>query len=232
MPVRELPTATRESATKCGTLGLLAVSDCLSVRADTELTLSCPCRPIFGLLVNFSGHCGDGGSGGKEVWVEKGQQLIAGWLIGPLHPRGDTRQLPLTGRGHSRGGRSQGCGMLIPARNRVKAANFGRANHPRTMLCLTTLPYWSCCRSRSLAFTVLPCYVHILGSLPGTGSSLNVTWTVWLPGWRGPKDTPNLAPPRASTWVDTFTPVGEETRISRLPSPASPASTVRNQVLS
>jgi len=38
--------------------------------------------------VNFSGHCGDGGSGGKEVWVEKGQQLIAGWLIGPLHPRG------------------------------------------------------------------------------------------------------------------------------------------------
>ena len=45
--------------------------------------------------------------------------------------------------------------MLIPARNRVKAANFGRANHPRTMLCLTTLPYWSCCRSRSLAFTVL-----------------------------------------------------------------------------
>ena len=23
------------------------------------------------------------------------------------------------------------------------------------MLCLTTLPYWSCCQSRSLAFTVL-----------------------------------------------------------------------------
>ena len=72
VPVRELPTATRESATKCGTLGLLAVSDCLSVRADTELTLSCPCRPIFGLLVNFSAPLWGWGVGRKRSVLKKG----------------------------------------------------------------------------------------------------------------------------------------------------------------
>jgi len=100
--------------------------------------------------------------------------------------------------------------MLIPARNRVKAANFGRANHPRTMLCLTTLPYWSCCRSRSLAFTVLPCYVHILTghrlvierdldrvvsrlagpkghAEPGATEGLHLGGHV-DPGWRGDED--------------------------------------------
>ena len=73
VPVRELPTATRESATKCGTLGLLAVLHCLSVRADTELNLSCtrPARAIFGLLVNSSGHCRDG-VGRRRSVLKKG----------------------------------------------------------------------------------------------------------------------------------------------------------------
>jgi len=69
---------------------------------------------------------------------------------------------------------------------------------------------------------------------PGTVSSLNVTTMEWLPGTRGTKLTLNLAWPGSwallggmgSTLVGTFCWLRlDTTRISRLPSPASLAST-------
>ena len=68
--------------------------------------------------------------------------------------------------------------------------------------------------------------VVVLCSSPGTGSSLKVTLQVWMPGRGGRKVTRNRAPPTISTLVGTLLPLGWcWTRISRLPSPAPPAST-------
>ena len=140
---------------------------------------------------------------------------------------GDTRQLPLTG-----GGAPVGEGV------KVAACSFPQGIGLKLQILVGPTTCGRCYVSRpshigAVAGRALSPsrFCYILGFLPGTGSSLNVTWTAWCPGWRGPKATLNLAPPRASTWVGTFTPMGEVTRISRLPSPASPASTVRDQVL-
>ena len=61
--------------------------------------------------------------------------------------------------------------------------------------------------------------------LPCTGISLNVTTTLWMSAVRGQNVTLNLAPPRGSTLVGMLIPEPAVTRISRLPSPAWPAST-------
>ena len=70
-----------------------------------------------------------------------------------------------------------------------------------------------CCSS--VGYIILPC----------TGISLNVTTTLWMSAVRGQNVTLNLAPPRGSTLVGMLIPEPALTRISRLPSPAWPAST-------
>ena len=64
----------RESATKCGTLGRLAVGLSVCQLEQTELTLSCPRRPIFGLLVNSS----------VPLWVRGKKCVEKGRLIARL----------------------------------------------------------------------------------------------------------------------------------------------------
>ena len=66
--------------------------------------------------------------------------------------------------------------------------------------------------------------------IPGTFSSLNVTWILWSAVTSGTKDTSKTALPSGSTWVGIDWPSTRPastgfTKISRLPSPARLAST-------
>ena len=143
---------------------------------------------------------------------------------------GDTRQLPLTGGGAPVGEGVKVAACSFPQGIGLKLRILVAGNH-RARCYVSRLSHIGAVARRALSPSRFCHDTLHFRLLPGTGSSLNVTWTVCCPGCRGPKETPNLAPPRASTWVGTLSLVGEETRISRLPSPASPASTVRNQVL-